>query len=373
MIIQMITGVQATDSRVEAIVQKAILYGLSPQVQAEAGVHFIAVLIHLKDGKAQANSIPEHVFQMDGVERVLRVSPSQVSPLRNGGDHHLIEVGGSLIGPGQPCRLVAGQCAIDKHIGLTVQGLVKLGVQDLRGGWKKPRSKAEGFRGFGEAGLENFLRAAAANDVRSVWMEVMESPDIEIVRRCRDRTSYRGDIVLWVGARTQNYCLLEALGLQKEFVVMIKHGLTMTRIDELMDLAGWVLYGPMFWDEDGRLDPEKSAPSGNQKIIFCVRGLRKVDTHDPHRFYPNFSWINELHSRSWAPVCLDPSHMAGRVDLVFEDLQNGLKHSPDVVMVETHVKPAEALCDKDQAIPLERVPELITMITEHNAHRGQQA
>jgi hypothetical protein len=161
---------------------------------------------------------------------------------------------------------------------------------------------------------------------------------------------------------------LEKLGQQLDFVVMLKHGLGMTRVDEVMDLAGFVLYGPMYWDTDGNLDKVKSAPSGNNKLIFCVRGLQKVDQHDPHRFHPNFSWIRELHDRSWVPVCLDPSHMAGRTDLVLEDLKNGLRYRPDVVMVESHFKPEEALCDKDQAISPDQIEQLTSIIEEHNSN-----
>ncbi|MDX9893115.1 MAG: hypothetical protein RB292_01720 [Patescibacteria group bacterium] len=366
-------GLPQDHEHVNEVVAKANRYGLCPEVHAEHGAKYTAVEVYLKDGKTKASSLPEYLFEnLPGVERVVRVSPSTVSAAMNGDRERLvIPIGPSAIGPNHPCLLVAGPCAIDKHAAATLEMLARHGVQHIRGGWRKPRSRAEAFRGFGADVLEKFMRIAQSNGMKSIWTEVIESPDVETVRRLRDRTHFTGDVVLWVGARNSgNYRLLEKLGEQNDFIVMLKHGLRMTRIDELMELAGWVLYGPMYWDEDGRLDVERSAPSGNQKLIFCVRGLDKVDQHDPHRFTPNFSWIDELHDRARPPVCLDPSHMAGRADLVLRDLAEGLTHNPDVALVECHAKPEEALCDKDQAIGPDQIEQLVALVDEHNRQRG---
>jgi len=370
MIVHMSPGIPKEHAHTDAVMQKARRYGLNPEIHTEEGSRFVAVEVYLKDGTTAASSLPEYLFEMEGVERVVRVSPSKVSAAMNGDrEHHILEIGSAKIGPGNPCLLVSGPCAIDKYMSKTVEMLLKAGIKHVRGGWRKPRSRAEAFRGFGSDGLEDFFRVCQANGVESVWTEVIESPDVDIVRKLRDRTHFKGDIVLWVGARNVgNYRLLEKLGQQLDFVVMLKHGLGMTRVDEVMDLAGFVLYGPMYWDTDGNLDKVKSAPSGNNKLIFCVRGLQKVDQHDPHRFHPNFSWIRELHDRSWVPVCLDPSHMAGRNNLVLEDLKNGLRYLPDVVMVESHFKPEEALCDKDQAISPDQIEQLASIIEEHNSN-----
>ncbi len=373
MIVHMSPAILKDHLHVDEIIKKAKRYGLNPEIHTEEGSRFMAVEIYLKDGHTAASSLPEYLFEnMAGVEKVVRASPSKVSAAMNGDkEHHVIKIGKAKIGPGNPCLLVSGPCAIDKHMPKTIEMLSKAGIKHVRGGWRKPRSRAEAFRGFGSNGLKDFLLVSQSNGVESVWTEVVESPDIDIVRKLRDQTHFEGDIVLWVGARNVgNYRLLEKLGEQLDFIVMLKHGLNMTRVDEIMDLAGFVLYGPMCWDKEGNLDKFRSAPAGNNKLIFCVRGLQKVDQHDPHRFYPNHSWIRELHERSWAPVCLDPSHMAGRTDLVFEDLACGLRYQPDVVLVESHANPDEALCDKDQAIPPDRIDELVSLVKNHNKARG---
>jgi 3-deoxy-7-phosphoheptulonate synthase len=376
MIIHMITGIKKDSPEVQGVVDWALGYGIKPEIHVEQGEHYAPVIIYLKDGEnVRVSSVPEHPVQsLPGVDKVVRVSPSRVSPYLNGNGksrRHMVPIAPNcLVGEGQPTMLVSGQCTIDREIGKTVEALCELGVFHQRGGWRKPRSRPDAFRGFGRKGLKWFLEAAKSNGVQSIWTEVIESTDINIVKQLRDEVGFEGGIVLWVGARNSgNYRLLEKLGRQKDFAVMLKHGLQMTNIDQFMDTAAFVLAGEMYWREDGTLDEQRSVPSGNQSLLLCVRGLAKFDQYDPHRFTPNFSWITELRRRCWAPVVLDPSHMAGNPELVLEDLAKGLKHNPDVVLVESHHQPSQALCDKDQAIIIENMSKVIELVKQHNQLR----
>lgn len=369
MIVHMVHGITEGDHKTQAVIAKTLQYGLKPEPHTETGTGTSIVEVYLKDGTVTASSLPDYIFRnMDGVSRVVRVSVAQVSAYMNGAkERHIIPVGKAFIGLTHPCMLVSGQCSIDAYITKTVEELTRRGVLNLRGCFRKPRSRAEAFRGLGTQGLVSFFSAAKANGVLSVWTEVVESPDIDEVRQVRDRTGFEGDIVLWVGARnTGNYRLLQKLGEQKEFGAMLKHGLRVTDIDNYIDLASFVLYGPMWWNEDGTLDKARSAPPGNDRIIFCIRGLEKSDPYDPHRFQPNPSWIDQIHDRSWAPVCYDPSHSGGRPDLVLKDLSESLVYSPDAVMVESHVDPSKALTDKEQALSMEMMDDVIGMIKNHN-------
>lgn len=368
MIVHMVPGIAPNDPRIMAVREKAERYGLTTDVNIMPGTHFNVVEIRLKDGiKARCGSTPEYPFKnIDGVNRVVRVSPSLVSIAMNGAhEPRHVQIGNTKVGQGLPCLPVIGQCAIDKHVARTVEALADLGVRHMRGGFVKPRSKADGFRGFGGEGLRWFLSAARHNGVESVWCEVMDTANLDDVSRARDRTGYAGNIVVWVGARTGNQVLLERLGIQREFMVMLKNKLH-GPIEELLTAADFVLHGPMAWDENGVLDRSQSSASGNDNLILCVRGLEKTDPHGPLRFYSNVDWIHALHQRAWAPVCFDPSHIAGSLKYVPEVLAQGLRFQPDVVMIEAHVNPAQTLCDNDQAVPIERVPEILAMIEEHN-------
>ena len=370
MIVHMDPEIQEGDPRIDAVADLAKLSGLIAEVHVEPGTTSKPIEIYLKDGeKVRASSVPEYSFEnLPGVAQVVRVSLSRVSALKNGDSGgHVIRIGSDLIGPEHPCLLVAGQCADDIYTPQTIRALAQQGVKHVRTGFRKPRSSPDGFRGFGTMALERTFTAARDNGIESVWLEVIESSDIEEVLSWCAKCNYTGLVVLWVGARNLgNYRLLEALGKQKTCPVMLKHGLRMRSIDELLDRASFVLAGPMFWKEDGSLDEERSLLAGNNRLLFCVRGLEKVDRHDPHRFAPNFGWLDALASRSWANRVLDVSHMAGSVPLVFDCLGQGLPHNPDVVLLESHIKPTEALCDPSQAIPVDRISEIIQIVDAHN-------
>lgn len=371
MIVHFRPGIEQDSDEVRAVCARAELQGLNPDVALQEGTAMTAVQVNLYDGEhVSCSSVPEHVFEhMEGVTQLVRVTPALVSVASNGGERHTLSIGETLIGNGQPTLSVIGPCTVDRMTMDTVAALADAGVNHIRGGCWKPRSKAMSFRGYGEKAVQTLLTAAAAHDIASVWTEVLESGHIDVIRRIRDEVGYSGTIVLWVGARNiGNTSLLEALGRQTEFTVMLKNGIHMTDVTQLFDQADFVVHGPMVWKGDGRtIDIEASRSQGNQNLILCVRGLQSHDKQDRHRFAPNFGWIDAIHQRAWTPVCLDPSHMAGELDLVFDCLKTGLNSHPDVVMVEAHIDPDQALCDAQQAVPISRVPEVLKLIEEHNA------
>lgn len=372
MIVHFRPGIEQDGGEVRAVCERAEQQGLKPGVAIQEGTAMNAVQVNLYDGEqVNCSSVPEHVFEhMDGVSQIVRVTPAQVSVASNGGERHTLNIGNTSIGAGEPTLAVIGPCTVDMHTARTVEALAEVGVKHIRGGCWKPRSRAASFRGYGEEGVRTLLQAARDHDMASVWTEVLESEHINVVRRVRDQVGYQGDVVLWVGARNiGNTSLLESLGRQSDFAVMLKNGIHMTDVGELFDQADFVVHGPMVWKGDGRtIDDVASRAQGNQNLILCVRGLKNHDKQDRHRFAPNFGWIEAIHKRAWTPVCLDPSHMAGELDLVFECLRNGLKVDPDVVLVESHIDPSVALCDAPQAVPISRVQDVLKMVEEHNAH-----
>ena len=378
MVVHMIPGIKIDDQRVATVVSQAKNHGLLAMAEAVSGNNEEIVMVYLKDDEVKAGTVPEFPFQMlNGVDTVVRVSSSAVSLLRNGSDiSHRIEIGNSVIGADLPCLPVIGPCTINRQTPKTIEVLASHGVKHIRGGAHKPRTKAGSFTGLGEKGYGILLESATSNSIESVWTEVMDTSNIDEIKRQRDATKYEGQIVLWVGARTGNQILLRNLGLLDEFVVMLKHGINDTNVDDILNNASWVLQGPTKFDDNGKLVREASAQSGNQKIILCVRGLNadKIDKHTRFRFFPNYGWIAELHQRSWAPVCFDPSHIAGTKENVVDVLWGGLRFDPEVVLIEAGASPV----DTDQALSLDQVPDILSLIKnrkeiEANLQKSQQA
>lgn len=370
MVVHMIPGIHVNDSRVKWVKLRAKYYGLKAEAHTEKGGTENIVLVYLKDDVRKSGEVPEFVFEtMEGVDKAVRVSRSSLSIVSDeNGVGHEFRIGSATVGISNPILPVIGPCTVSSSTPAIIEFLAKQGVKHVRGGAVKPRTRSGNFYGLGERGYEILLRAARDNGIESVWTEVMDTSNIDQVCRQRDAVKYEGQIVLWVGARTGNQVLLRELGRRKEFVVMLKHGLDCASSADLIDAAGWVVQGPMDFTDAGEIAPGNIG-SGNQKIILCVRGLnaKKMDEHCPYRFYPNYDWIEALKDRTWAPVCFDPSHIAGQSRYVRHILSEGLDHEPDIVLIEAGLSPV----DKEQALPLEEVHQVLTMINNHSAGRDK--
>ncbi len=383
MLVIMQADVQEDGEEVRAVQEKALQYGLDPDVHCERGAKHQLVEVYLRDGESTPSSaISDHVFeQLEGVAEVRRITPARVRLSANGAaDAHHIKISETItIGRGLPCQIIAGPCTVDQHVDTIIKGLREHGVRMIRGGCWKPRSRAQAFRGHGETGLRWLLKSAREHGMEAVFTEVVESHQIDVVRRVRDDIGYAGSIVLWVGARgIDNTMLLAKLGEQHDFLVMIKNGIHHYEVEEWYTQVEFVLAGHMHWLENGQLNAKASMEAGNNRILLCVRGTKKLDKRSPFRFNPNHDWIRTVHDTSWAPVGVDPSHSAGTMkgNLVLDNLQAALAYGPDFVLLEGGYPEKirrEGLCDVEQSVPLERISEALAMINDHNKRRfGQQ-
>jgi 3-deoxy-D-arabino-heptulosonate 7-phosphate (DAHP) synthase len=374
-IVQMQTGLGPEHEWTRAVTRAAEERGLRPVVQENVGEAHRVTEVHLRNGEVEAASIPEHVFnQMAGVNMVRRVTPSKVSLASDAG-HHRVRLGKTEVGYGLPCLLIAGPCTVDRHIDSLVGRLVEeFGIRHIRGGCWKPRSSAYSFPGHGEKAVDWLLQAAQAHGVETVLTEVIDTSHVEAVRRARDRSGYRGQIVLWIGARTYNLTLLQELGRQREFPVILKNPIDARSVGEWVARAEYILAGEREYDEDGHLIPDRSLSQGNDQILLCSRGVTQTDPESRYRFDPRHSWIDTVHQRYWCPVGVDPSHSAGtmRDDLVLRNLQAALLEGPDFVLLEVYDMEdgRKPLCDAEQAVPLTRLREVQELLRSYNRRFG---
>jgi len=372
MVIRLISTISsAADSRVEPIVKMIESFGAIAKPEEVGGTNSTYVHVLVLDNTetgARGCSLPDYPFrQLDSVESVERVSVPNIS-LRGNGQHH-VEIGGDTLGLGLPCVPVMGQCASDTNIYRTFERLAKHGIRHARGCGRKPRSNAYSFRGYGKKGWLWALEAAKASGMRSYWTEVCESGDIDIVRRIREEVRFEGDLVLWVGASgVWNYRVLEALGNCRDAIAMVKHSPFMSNVKQFIARAEFVVNGPMYYQEDGAIDVERSLPTGNDRLMLCVRGLENRDEHARRRFYANVDWIHALHTQVWTPIVWDPSHPAGKREIVAQTLTEGMAHHPEAVMIEAHCDPSKGQCDDiNQSVTMDQVPELLEIIAQSNA------
>ncbi len=269
---------------------------------------------------------------MDGVADVVRISaPYKLVSRQNHPDVSTVVVGGVPIGP-ETTTLIAGPCAVEteEQTYASARMAREAGAALLRGGAYKPRTSPYAFQGLGRRGLE-ILAAAGAEVGLPIVTEVVDASDVELVASYAD--------MLQIGTRNmQNFALLQACGAAGK-PVMLKRGLTAT-IEEWLMAAEYI------------------AQRGNLDIVLCERGIRTFDTTTRNTL--DISAVPVIRSLSHLPVMIDPSHSAGRRDLVLPLSRAAVAVGADAVMVDIHPQPEKALCDGPQALVQADLEELAT-------------
>ncbi len=234
-------------------------------------------------------------------------------------ENTVVQVGQVRVGEG--LCLIAGPCAVESapQIAAVAQSVKSSGAMLLRGGVFKPRTSPYSFQGLGEAGVSLLVQAGREAGLPTVT-EITDAGQLDLLR----------DVdVLQVGARNmQNYALLRALGSCGK-PVLLKRGLSAT-LEEFLLAAEYLLSG------------------GNKQVILCERGIRTGLSGG--RATLDVTAIPALKHLTHLPVLVDPSHAAGRADLVEPLALAAVAAGADGLMVEVHDRPACALSDGAQAL-----------------------
>ncbi|MEA2280909.1 MAG: 3-deoxy-7-phosphoheptulonate synthase [Solirubrobacteraceae bacterium] len=270
----------------------------------------------------------EHVARLElegapGVAQVVPIlKPYKLSSNQlRAGEPSVIDIDGRRIG-GEHFSLIAGPCTVESRDQLmtTAHAVQDAGAALLRGGAYKPRTSPYAFQGLGQEGLR-LLAEAKAETGMPIVTECMDARDLEPVLEVAD--------VIQIGARNmQNYPLLAEVG-RSGRPVMIKRGLSST-LEELLMAAEYVL------------------KEGNPNVLLCERGIRTFET--AYRFTLDLMAVPVLKQMTHLPVIIDPSHAAGRRDLVLPLSLAAAAIGADGIIVEVHPNPDEAICDGPQQL-----------------------
>ena len=256
----------------------------------------------------------------------------------DGRERSVIRVGDVLIGTGAPI-LAAGPCAVEslEQTCDAARMARAAGASLLRGGAFKPRTSPYAFQGLAEEGLKILAEAADAASLPFVT-EVMDTADVDTVAAYAD--------MLQVGARNMhNFALLKALGRAGK-PVLLKRGVAAT-VDEWLLAAEYV------------------AHAGNPDIVLCERGIRTFETAT--RFTLDISAVPVVRGLSHLPVLVDPSHAAGRRELVLPLARASLAAGADGLLIEIHPDPSSAQCDGRQALTDDQLEELAVAMADAGA------
>jgi len=312
-----VMGPSSTPAQVEEVVARL----------AEAGAH--AHVSSGKDGtvigaigeRELLASLPLEGFP--GVDQVLPIlKPYKLVSRELAAESSVIEVRGRRIG-GDFFGFIAGPCTVEyrEQTLETARAVAAAGVTMLRGGAFKPRTSPYAFQGLGEAALEILAEAREETGLPLVT-ELMDPRHVDAVVATTD--------VIQIGARNmQNFSLLSEVGSAGK-PVLLKRG-PAASVEELLMAAEYVV------------------KEGNAQVILCERGIRTFERST--RYTLDIGAIPVLKQETHLPVIVDPSHAAGRRELVLPLARAAVAAGADGIIVEVHPRPDEALCDGPQLIP----------------------
>jgi 3-deoxy-7-phosphoheptulonate synthase len=109
--------------------------------------------------------------------------------------------------------------------------------------------------------------------------------------------------------------------------------------------------------KDWLLSAEYILSQGNEKVILCERGIKTFE--DSIRYTLDITSIPVAQEWSHLPIIVDPSHAAGRRNLVPAIAMAGMAAGANGIIVEVHYCPSEAQCDGPQALLPEKFTELM--------------
>lgn len=225
--------------------------------------------------------------------------------------------------------VIAGPCSAEteEQVLKIAHQLKETDTTVMRAGIWKPRTRPGNFEGVGALGLK-WLQKAKQETGLMIATEVANANHVDL--------ALKHDVdILWIGARTtvSPFIVQDIADALKgtDKIVLVKNPVN-------PDLALWLGAVERFYE-------------CNVKNLGVIH--RGFSTYEKTRYRNNPEWqipIDLQNKFPDLPLILDPSHIAGRRDIIFDLCQTALDLNYDGLMVETHFDPDNAWSDAEQQI-----------------------
>ena len=288
----------------------------------------------------------DHLAMLPGVKEARMVETPyklisrEYARLAGESEHRVIKVGDIEIG-GDKLVFIAGPCAIESKQQLfrIAEGVKKAGAHMLRGGIFKPRSSVHSFQGLGANGEDgatealSWLREAGDKFEMPVVTEVRGESQVEMVAKYVD--------VIQIGARNMyDQDLLVKIARTGRPILYKRH--FGAGIEEFLSFTEYMV------------------AEENKDIILCERGILPLGKGRSYtRYTLDLAAVPVIQKETYLPVIVDPSHAAGRRDLIYSLSCASIAAGACGLIIESHYNPAEALVDGPQQITPDELKDLI--------------
>ena len=235
--------------------------------------------------------------------------------------------------------IIAGPCSAESESQMlnTANELKKHNNLLFRAGVWKPRTRPGNFEGVGKIGLKLLKKVKEETGLLTAT-EVANPSHVEL--------AIKNEVdIIWIGARSTVSPFIvqeiaEALKGTKK-VVLVKNPVN-------PDLSLWL----------GAVERLYSSNIDNIGVIH-----RGFSNYEKTRYRNNPEWqipIDLQNQFPDLPLLIDPSHIAGRRDIIFDLCQRALDLNFDGLMIETHHQPEDAWSDAQQQITPGKLKQITT-------------
>ncbi|MDR3094592.1 MAG: bifunctional 3-deoxy-7-phosphoheptulonate synthase/chorismate mutase type II [Bacteroidales bacterium] len=234
--------------------------------------------------------------------------------------------------------IMSGPCSAEteEQVMTTARDLAKIGIKIFRAGIWKPRTRPNAFEGVGSEGLAwlkrvkdetGMLTAVEVANVKHVYEALKNNVDI-----------------LWIGARTSAnpFAVQEIADSLKgvNIPVLVKNPVN-------PDVELWI----------GAL--ERINAAGITHLAAIHRGF---SDYAKGQYRNNPQWTIPIELRRRIPnlqIIVDPSHIAGKRDLIMDLCQHAMDLDFDGLIIESHCDPDHAWSDASQQIQPEHLDYIL--------------
>ena len=321
----------ATREQISAVVKDIKSHGLRADVSQG---DFRTVIGLIGD---ERKVLFDHLAMLPGVKEARMVETPyklisrEFARLAGESEHRIIKVRDIEIG-GDKLVFIAGSCAVESKQQLfkIAEGVKKAGAHILRGGIFKPRSSVHSFQGLGGVGEEGAIQAlewfreAGDKFEMPVVTEIRGESQVDLIAKYVD--------IIQIGARNMyDQDLLVKVARTAKPILYKRH--FGAGIEEFLSFAEYMV------------------AENNKDIILCERGILPLGKGKSYtRYTLDLAAVPVIQKETYLPVIVDPSHAAGRRDLIFSLSCASIAAGACGLIVEVHHNPAEALVDAQQQI-----------------------
>jgi len=225
--------------------------------------------------------------------------------------------------------IIAGPCSAEteEQVLGTARLLAAQGIKVFRAGIWKPRTRPDAFEGIGSRGLPWLKRVREETGM-------LVTTEVANMKHVYEALKYGIDM-LWLGARTtaNPFAVQEIADTLQgaDIPVMIKNPIN-------PDIDLWI----------GAF--ERLNRAGIKKMAAIHRGFSTFEKSG-FRNQPQWQIPIELKRRiPDLPIITDPSHICGNREGLLEISQEAMDLNFDGLIIESHIRPDDALSDKQQQV-----------------------